>query len=170
MITSGETATIHELKHYMTSLPEPYKGQVLTMWDAFGELFEKESASKNHHSNFPGGLVVHTCMTIRAAKTLYKAFKKLEPQIEFTLDEAIFVLILHDFGKIRSSREKPYRDHVIHIQDMILECKIPVDEKIAQALIYHHGGYGPTCKNPNRLTVFVHTCDMWASNFLEVII
>lgn len=170
-----EEPTVHELQHIMVSLPEPFKTNVITMWDMFGTEFKKMPASKRYHSNFPGGLLCHTVQTIRVAKMMYKRLKKMDKELgsglDFTLDDAIYVLILHDFGKIYSMTKKPYKDHVLWLVDMVHEAGISLDQQHAYALMYHHGGYSTISdKNPIKLSVFVHLCDHWASRFVEVIV
>lgn len=171
----NEQPTVHEYRHLIQSLEEPMKTMALAMYEVFGEDFEKAPASNRYHSNFPGGLLVHTVSTMRTAQDLYPRFKKMckkrGKKITFTLDDALFVLSIHDMGKPRSQNIKPYQDHIIHVGNMIQELKLDMSKKHAQAIYYHHGGYGhPICKNPGMLTLFVYICDHWSSLFFEVIV
>jgi len=169
-----EDPTIHEFLHIIASLPEPYKTKVQTMWDIFGDDFQIMPASNRFHSNFPGGLLVHTVWTIRIAKFMYKRFKAMDSDLgqglDFKLDEAIFILVLHDFGKIYEQTITPYRDHVTWIGEMLNKAKIGLTEKQAHAILHHHGGYGVKGSPPTKLSTFVHTCDNWASMFLETVV
>lgn len=145
---------------------EPCKSDALKMYDAYKQQIKTEPSSKSHHGAYEGGLYDHTDNVMNAVRVLYDPYMSLLSERPFTEEKAEYAAFLHDLGKIMQHHIKPYRPHYIWIFDMLKDQHIEVDQELVNAIYHHHGGWGPSGEL-TPLAIFLHACDMWASQVME---
>ena len=146
--------------------PEPYRADAHKIYSAHKQQFRTFPSSKAHHGAYEGGLYDHTDNVMQCVRVLYTPYMSLLREHPFTVEKAEYTAFLHDFGKIPQQTIKPFKMHYFWIFDMLKDLDIEVDDEMVNALFHHHGGWGPSGEL-NPLAVFIHACDMWASQVME---
>ena len=72
------------------------------------ELISAPASGKVHfHNCFPGGYIDHVLRVTDTTLRLCKMYNEMQGKLNFTMQEAVFAAIHHDFGKL-GSKDGPY--------------------------------------------------------------
>jgi len=183
MTSVSEVRDLLEL--YTKNLGSPY-GEYCKKVFGLDDFWTKP-ASLGRHCNWVGGLAEHTLNVLKVMRMLYNDCRYV---VGFGKDEALFMTVIHDLGKIkvygyvqREGDVVPVKgvvdemgDHNWYTLQILSELGIVLTDRQLNALIYHHGGWsGQSVANlvfkrsieMNRLAVLLHCADLIASQVFE---
>lgn len=153
-------------------LHDPYKTNARLLYLGNRADFNRLPASNRHHNNFVGGLRDHTINVMKLIPDIYNGISNsldvFSTSLNFSLDETIYVGAIHDFGKVDQYLRHPKMDHSNLLLMMLKRNHIKISKDAYNAIVHHHGGYGPPGKL-GYMAIIVHTADMIASQHLEKI-
>jgi len=95
---------------FMGIIRKDSRGSALeAMYEDFqDELISAPASGKIHfHNCFPGGYLDHVLRVSDTTLRLCKVYKEMGGKLDFTMEEAVFAAIHHDFGKL-GSKDGPY--------------------------------------------------------------
>ena len=152
------------------------KGDAQHLYVQFEHKLRTSPASTRFHQSYEGGLYDHIELGMNVVDTLYDFLKSIGFSLGFTKDDAMFVYLIHDFGKTELYRQvspgvfkyipnKPSHEMLCKI--LLREQCMTLSSEHDQAVTFHHGGWS-TAKQPptlSQLTYFTHICDLIASQF-----
>ena len=152
------------------------------------------AALRGHHGTYQGGLYDHTLLVTNLAHRIYE--DSLNKNLD--LKKIVLTSIYHDFGKVSyyglkkkiTNRKVSVRsidrkeannknistfkllgadNHVDECVAVLDKYKLPYDEEIHRAILFHHGCfslYEPFV--PNRLATMVYTADIIAAKIYRI--
>jgi len=157
------------------------------------EMRRLPASLNKHHGYYIGGLFDHTLLVANFVYLMTKTMKK-----QMNINKAVVTSLYHDFGKVAYyNYKKKEKDNKIYTSKKDLEAahyeivlnyglegqdyhvdgtmavlrryKLPYDDEICRAIIFHHGSwsrYKPY--NNNKLGTLLHMADMIASQIFMI--
>lgn len=127
--------------------------------------------SVKKHQAWEGGYMDHVSEAMNIAVPLYETMNSRR-KLPFTLNDALFVIFIHDLDKLLRYKTKKgrndagknhdyYLEQVIELLNKKYSYKLTADEE--NGLRYVHGeikDYHPTKRRMKPLACFVHCCDI----------
>lgn len=157
---------IKPIDHYLNLIEGANGVACRQMFEQYENIFMRAPGSKVKHQTWEGGYVQHLCQCMALAEFLYEPIKNIGG-VDFSLSDAVLILILHDL-------EKPFKyvegkvfnndtEKKEFIASQIKLFNISLNEKHLNALKYIHGegdDYSPNINIQWSLSAYVHVCDV----------
>ncbi|MHA1169370.1 MAG: HD domain-containing protein, partial [Candidatus Hodarchaeales archaeon] len=131
----------------------------LKVLNEYWEQMMKAPAAKSHHSNYKGGLAVHTF------NVLCHVIDLCQKSDDIDFEKIVFLALIHDIGKLDCYKIEdkvivisnnmgminPFSgiehsgsmDHIFYTILRLQKIGIYLDEEEMNALVNHHGGWSP---------------------------
>lgn len=137
---------------------------------AFKKLYDEQKhhilkapGSSHNHQAWNGGYVNHIADCCYMARKLYPVYNKDFHALNFTLEDVITVLLLHDIEKPFISRPITKEGRSAVRKDIIKKYGFELTESQKNALKYIEGegkDYSSEKRVMNELAAFCHICDI----------
>lgn len=163
----------YSLETLIEKLNPQRKQLVKKILHKFQDTFDLLPGAQTKHQNWKGGYRDHVEEVMNIAVLLFNNLD-LKRKLPFILEDALFILFLHDMDKLISykktdngyKRTMSYEEAQKKVRELIRDMHYELSESEMNALDYVHGevkDYHPTVRIMNELATFVHCCDIISS-------
>lgn len=146
-------------------------GSIQRLYQHLGARLQEAAGSSHNHQAWPGGFLDHTLEVCNIAIQQYAWMKASGRPMNFSLADALLVLLLHDIEKpfryasaehdptLKSKADKKaFRDALISEYDITLTPQQANAQRYAEGI--RDTEYSLNARTMSPLAAFVHTCDL----------